>query len=82
VWLLAVSFVQDTLAELSLLQFIQNNANSKTDIDQYVETLQRIFLKKNSRQVSSIKTDALMNSVFHYTVMALYVYFQQCTAAF
>jgi hypothetical protein len=84
-WLLAVSFVQDTLSELSLLQFIQSNANSKTDIDQYVETLQRIFLKKNTRQMWSIKIDALMNSVhktFYYTDMAVYVYFQLRTAVF
>jgi phage host-nuclease inhibitor protein Gam len=74
VCLRSVSIVQDTLAELGLSKFIQSNANSKTDVDQYLETLQRSFIKKNIRQMSSIKTDALMNSVhstFHYTDMAV-----------
>jgi hypothetical protein len=70
----SVSIVQDTLAELSLLNFFQSNANPKTDVDQYLEALQRSFIEKNIRQISSIKTDALMNSIrniFHYTDMTV-----------
>ena len=74
VWLRSVSIVQYTLAEIGVLKFIQNNANSKTDVGQCLEILQRNFFKKNTRQISSIKTDALMNSVHntsHYTDMAV-----------
>ena len=73
-WLRSVSIVQDTVAELTSLKFIESNANSKTDVGQYLETLERSFFKKNVRQMSSIKTDALMNSVrntFHYTDMGV-----------
>ena len=51
-WLRSVSIVQDTLAELILLKFIRSNANSKTQVGQYLETLQQSFLKKNIRQMT------------------------------
>jgi hypothetical protein len=39
-WLLSVGIFQDIQAELNLLKFIHSNANSKTDVGQYLETLQ------------------------------------------
>jgi hypothetical protein len=77
VWLCSVVIVQDTIAELNLLKFIQSNANSKTDFGHYWEILQRSFCNKITRQMS-IKTDAFINSVhntFHYTDVAVDVAF-------